>query len=581
MRLKNAPFTRWLLALPIAFFLQSCATTNRGNDVDSHAHSLSVSRHQSTAPHHHSTLTDCSNEQHAPKLYRLGEHAFPVTTINQQAQLYMNQGLIFSYGFNHSEAARSFREAARLDPKLAMAYWGQALVLGPNINAEMDSALENQAQKLIQQAKSLMSNTSPREQALITALEKRYTGNAEHRVANNKAYAQAMRETHQRFPNDQDIAILFVEAVMDLRPWGYWMSDGQPYDGIAEAVEVTEQVLKVNPKHPGALHMHIHLLEATKTPERAEKTADLLLPLVPEAGHLVHMTSHIYQRIGRYADAIKSNQMAISVDEHYLAECKKEGPYANIYYPHNIHFLWYAATFDGQSKLAIKAARETASKADDKLLQEIPITALFRVTPYWTLARFGLWQEVLQEPAPPVFNAFLTGSWHYVRGLAFVATQRTQQAQQELAKLHAILNQLSKKDVILSKNTASSILRIAAEVLAGEIAAASNQFDQAISHLDKAVRLDDALSYTEPPEFHFPPRLALGAILLKAGRANEAEVVYWEDLKRYRNNGWALYGLIEALARQNKVERAAIVKERFQNAWTRADIELKASRFGL
>jgi len=582
MYFRNTHFSLLFLA-SLLIFLPSCTGINKTNTFDLETKSRSaVSNDSNAIPHvHSSTLSGCYDEQHAPKLYRLGEHSFPVTTINQQAQLYMNQGLIFSYGFNHSEAARSFREAARLDPKLAMAYWGQALVLGPNINAEMDSALENQAQKLIQQAKSLMRNISQREQALITALEKRYTGNAEHRVANNKAYAQAMREAHQRFPNDQDIAILFVEAVMDLRPWGYWMADGQPYDGIAEAVEVTEQVLKVNPKHPGALHMHIHLLEATKTPERAEKSADLLLPLVPEAGHLVHMTSHIYQRVGRYADAIKSNQMAISVDEHYLAECKEKGPYLNIYYPHNIHFLWYAATLDGQSKLAIKAARETASKVDDKLLQEIPITALFRVTPYWTLARFGLWQEVLQEPAPPAFNAFLTGSWHYVRGLAFVATQRTQQAQQELAKLHAILNQLSKKDVILSKNTAGNILRIAAEVLAGEIAAASNQFDQAISHLDKAVRLDDALSYTEPPEFHFPPRLALGAILLKAGRANEAEVVYWEDLKRYRNNGWALYGLNQALTAQNKTERATIVKERFQNTWTRADIELKASRFGL
>lgn len=573
MRLKNAPFTRWLLALPIAFLLQSCATTNRGNDVDSTP--------SPSASHNHSTLTDCSNEQHAPKLYRLGEHSFPVTTNNRDAQRYINQGLNLSYGFNHAEAGRAFQEAARLDPKLAMAYWGQALVLGPNINAEMDSALENEAQKLIQQAKSLMYSVSPREQALINALEKRYTGNAERRIVNNKAYAQAMREAHHRFPDDQDIAILFVESIMDLRPWGYWMPDGEPNNGIAEAVEVTEQILRANPKHPGALHLHIHLLEATKTPERAEKSADLLLPLVPEAGHLVHMTSHIYQRVGRYADAVKSNQMAIAVDERYLSGCKKEGPYATIYYPHNIHFLWYAATFDGQSKLAMQAARDTASKVSDEILQKIPIATLFRVTPYWALARFGLWQEILQEPAPPAFNAFLTGSWHYVRGLAFVATQRTQQAQQELAKLHVVLNQLSKKDVILSKNTAGNILRIAAEVLTGEIAAARNQFDQAISHLDKAVRLDDALSYTEPPEFHFPPRLALGAILLKANRPSEAEVVYWEDLKRYRNNGWALYGLIEALALQNKVERAAIVKERFQNAWKRADIELKASRFGL
>ena len=579
MPLRNIQFTEIYLALTISVLLQSCAITN--DTISANPSEKS----QITDNTHQHVMSDakaaCSDEPFAAKLYRLGEHSFPVSTHNRDAQRYMNQGLNLSYGFNHAEAGHAFREAAKLDPNLAMAYWGQALVLGPNINAEMDVTLEIQAHTLVQQAKSLMQNISPREQALINALEKRYTGHAKDRTTNNKAYAQAMREAHQRFPDDQDIAILFVEAVMDLRPWGYWMPDDTPYEGIAEIVSVTEQILKVNPKHPGALHVHIHLMESTKNPEKAEQSADTLLSLVPEAGHLVHMASHIYQRVGRYADAIKSNQMAIAVDENYLAQCLEKGVYPSVYHPHNIHFLWHAATLDGQSKLAIEAARKTASKVDDAMLNEMPITALFRVTPYWALARFGHWQEILQEPAPPVSNAFLMGSWHYVRGLAWVATHQTKQAEQELAKLHYFLNQLSKNDRVISMNSASSILRIASEVLTGEIAAAKNQFDQAILHLDKAVRLDDALLYTEPPEFHFPPRLALGAILLKAGRANEAETVYWEDLKRIRNNGWALFGLMQALTAQNKTERAAIVKERFEQTWQRADRELKASRFGL
>lgn len=580
MRLKNIQFTEIYLTLTISVLLQSCAITN---DTFS-TNSSEKSQIADNTPQDIMSGAEaaCSNEASTAKIYQLGGHSFPVSTHNHDAQKYINQGLNLSYGFNHAEAGRAFQEAAKLDPNLAMAYWGQALVLGPNINAEMDTVLEMQAQQLVQQAKSLMQNISPREQVLINALEKRYTGHAKDRTANNQAYAQAMREAHHRFPEDQDIAILFVEAVMDLQPWGYWMPDDKPYEGIAEAVNITEQILTVNPKHPGALHMHIHLMESTQTPERAEKSADILLPLVPEAGHLVHMTSHIYQRVGRYADAIKSNQMAIAVDENYLAECQnKKGLYATTYYPHNVQFLWYAATLDGQSQLAIETARKTASKVDDAKLNEVPITALFRVTPYWALARFGHWQEILQEPAPPDSSLFLTGSWHYVRGLAQVATQQIPQAKQELKKLHIVLERLSKNDPVISKNSAGSILHVASEVLTGEIAAAKNQFDQAISHLDKAVRLNDALLYTEPPEFHFPPRLALGAILLKAGRADEAETVYWEDLKRFRNNGWALFGLMQALTAQNKTERAAIVKERFEQTWQRANIELKASRFGL
>ncbi|PTN12870.1 tetratricopeptide repeat protein [Nitrosomonas aestuarii] len=527
-----------------------------------------------------SIFATTSADQIAPKLQNLGSHTFPVSTQIEEAQQFINQGINLTYGFNHAEAGRAFREAARLDPTLAMAHWGQALVLGPNINAMMNPDDEVLALKLVQQAKSLMDRASSREQALIIALEKRYTGRAEQREANDKAYAKAMHAVHQRFPDDPDIAMFYVESVMDLRPWGYWMPDGQPHEGTAEIVALTEAVLSRFPTHPGALHLYIHLIEPTSTPERAEKAADTLLTLMPAAGHLVHMPSHIYQRVGRYADSMKSNQLAVAADEDYIEQSKAQGLYAIGYYPHNIHFLWFAATASGQSKVAIESAEKLAGNIDDATLKEMPLTAVFRMVPYWAYARFGLWQKILDLPQPPATNAFLKGSWHYVRGLAFVATGKLAQADKELTRLSIIMQDPSLGGALFSKNTPRTVLRIAPEVLAGEIAAARRQFDTAVSHLEKAVRLEDALIYTEPAEWHYPPRLALGAILLESGRPGEAEVIYWEDLRRNRDNGWALYGLLQALRAQNKTQEAELIEVRFKKAWENADVVLTASRFG-
>jgi len=516
----------------------------------------------------------------APRLLNLGSHTFPVSTGNQLAQQYMNQGLNLSYAFNHAEAGRAFREAARLDPALAMAYWGQALVLGPNINAPMEAKNEALALELVRRAASLGSGASDRERALIGALEKRYTGNPEDRKANDKAYANAMREVHRRFRGDQDIAMLFVESLMDTSPWGYWMRDDYPLEGTKEIVAVTENVLQGNPRHPGATHMYIHLMEPTNMPERAERAADTLLTLMPDAGHLIHMPSHIYLRVGRYEDAINANQRAIAADERYLVRQHEHGFYAMAYFPHNIHFLWAAATADGQSELAIESARKVASTIDDAVLKEMPMTGIFRVVPYWALTRFGKWDEMLQEPEPPSSNAFLKGGWHYARGLAFVAKRQLPQAEQELAALRGIMKDDSLNGRLLSVNTARSVLSIGPAVLAGEIAAARGQFDSAIAYLEQAVRLEDSLAYTEPPEWQAPPRLTLGALLLESGHPAEAETVYWEDLRRNRNNGWALYGLLQALRAQGKNERVALVEERFNKAWARADVKLSASRFG-
>lgn len=516
----------------------------------------------------------------APRLQNLGVHVFPLSTQNAQAQAFINQGLNLAYAFNHGEARRAFREAARLDPTLAMAYWGQALVLGPNINAMMAPNEEPGALELVRKAESLAASASPREQALIGALLKRYSGDPEHRKRNDLAYAEAMRAVHAQFPQDLDIAVLYVESMMDLRPWGYWMPDGRPHEGTAEIVALTEEVLARNPKHPGALHLHIHLLEPTPTPERAERSADTLLHLMPAAGHMVHMPSHIYQRVGRYADAMESNRLAVAADEDYITQCRAQGLYPMAYYPHNIHFLWFAAMFDGQLAAAREAGRKVASKIDDATLSEMPMLAGFRVVPYWTLVRFGQWEDMLKEPAPPASSAYLTGAWQYARGQAFAATGRLAEAKAELAALEKTLEDPALAQPLFSPNTAGAILRVGVPSLAGEIAAAEQRFDDAIAQLEHAVRLEEALVYTEPSEWALPPRHALGAVLLAAGRAGEAETVFWQDLMRHRENGWALTGLAQALRAQNKVELAAVVEKRLTAAWVRADVKPGSARIG-
>jgi len=515
----------------------------------------------------------------APRLQKLGNHVFPVSTRNRQAQLFMNQGLNLSYAFNHAEAGRAYREAERLDPNLAIAYWGEALALGPNINAPMDPAAEPKALEIIQKAMALKPKASAREQALIEALAQRYSGRAEDRRARDVAYADAMRKVHLQFPDDQDIAMLYVESVMDLRPWGYWTRDGMPYERTAEVVALTEKTIAQNPQHPGALHFYIHLMEAYQS-EKAEAAADRLLTLMPAAGHMVHMPAHIYQRVGRYADAVRSNELAIAADEDYISQCRAQGLYPMAYYPHNLHFLWFAATAEGNSKLAIEAARKAASRVDDETLKAVPLLAGFRVVPYYALTRFGKWDEMLREPEPPATSAYLRGMWHYARGTAFLGKGQTNEAEQEFATLSELMADKSLDQPLFSPNTGRAVLSIAQEVLTGEIAASKKNYDIAIAHLERAARLEDALVYTEPAEFHYPPRHALGAVLLEANRPAEAETVYWEDLKRNRENGWALFGLMQALKAQGKNDDAAFVEARFKKAWARADVTLSASRFG-
>ncbi|HYX30587.1 MAG TPA: hypothetical protein VE863_18775 [Pyrinomonadaceae bacterium] len=568
MRITRFVFFSVVLVSVIVGFHRTCFAQDQ-KPMPDHVHYRASAETTQTTP----------TGQIAPRLQKLGTHVFPVSTNNKQAQLFMNQGLNLSYAFNHAEAGRAYREAERLDPNLAIAYWGEALALGPNINAPMSPDSEAPALAAIKKADALRANASPQELALIDALKYRYTGKAEERRANDVAYADAMRKVHLQFPNDDDISMLYVESVMDLRPWGYWTKDGTPYERTSEIVALTEKVIAHNPNHPGALHLYIHLMEAFQA-DKAEAAADRLLTLMPAAGHMVHMPAHIYQRVGRYADAAKSNVMAIAADEDYIAQCHAQGLYPMAYYPHNLHFLWFASTAEGNSKVAIQAARKAASGVDDGTLKAVPLLAGFRVVPYYALTRFGKWDEMLREPEPPATSVYLKAMWHYARGTAFLGRGQTSDADQELAKLNALMPDKSLDGPLFSPNTARAIVTIAQEVLTGEIDAAKKNYDSAVTHLERAVRLEDALVYTEPAEFHFPPRQALGAVLLDAGRPAEAETVYWEDLRRNRENGWSLFGLMQALKAQGKNEDAALVEARFKKAWANADVKLNSSRFG-
>jgi tetratricopeptide (TPR) repeat protein len=517
----------------------------------------------------------------APRLQNLGVHTFPVTTKVPRAQLFVNQGVNLAYGFNHAEAARAFAEAARLDPRCAMAYWGHALVLGPNINAPMNPEDEPKAFDLVQKAIALKSRVSPRERDYIDAVAARYTGKAEDRRSADRAFAEAMRRLTVKYPADLDARAIFAESLMDLTPWNYWTRDGLPYPETREIQASLEHVLAKNPNHPGGLHYWIHLWEATDTPERAEAEADRLLPLMPGAGHIVHMPAHIYQRVGRHADVVKSNLQAAKADEDYIAQCRAQGIYPLGYYPHNLHFIWMGATASGQSRLALDSARKVAGAIPHEALGTVPILQGFLVVPYWAMVRFGQWDDILADKGPRHDTPFTRGAWRYARAMALIAKDRIPDAESELAELKKVVaDPALKGQVTFSSNTGYAILRIAPEVIAGEIAAKRKDWNTATLHLDRAIRYEDALIYQEPPDWHAPVRQTLGAVLIEAGRADEAEVVYWEDLKKNPENGWSLHGLALALKAQGKPEDAARVEERLRRAWKDADVRLTTARIG-
>lgn len=508
----------------------------------------------------------------APRLQNLGVHKFPVSTKSERAQLFINQGVNLAYAFNHAEAARSFAEAARLDPKLPMAYWGHALVLGPNINAPMTPEDEPKAYELAQKAVALKGRATPRERMYIDAVAARYTGRPEDRAKGDKAYVAAMEKLIAAYPDDVDAQALYAEALMDLMPWSYWTRDGQPHEGTRHIINSLERALAKNENHPGALHLWIHLWEATDTPERAEAEADRLLPLMPGAGHIVHMPAHIYQRVGRHADVIKVNQLAAQADEDYIAQCKAQGLYPLAYYPHNLHFIWMGATSAGQKKLALESANKLAGQVPHDALATVPILQGFLVVPYWAMVRFEEWNAILADKGPHHKTLYTRAAWHYARAMAYTGLDRLDEAASELTTLRAVVDDPAmQKEATFSSNSGYAVMRIAPEVVAGEIAAKKKDWETAISHLERAVRYEDALVYQEPHDWHAPARQNLAAVLFAAGRLDEAETVYWEDLKRHAESGWSLAGLRDVLKAQGKSDQAALVETRLRKAWKDSD----------
>jgi tetratricopeptide (TPR) repeat protein len=516
----------------------------------------------------------------APVFTGLGVHHMAITTAAPETQRFFDQGVRLMFGFNHAEAIRSFREAARLDPKCAMCWWGVAAALGPNINLPMPDDAVAPAWQALRKAQDLAPGVSPREQAWIAALGARYSADkTADRAALNEAYAQAMGRLVRQYPDDLDAATFYAEAMMDTQPWDYWAADAKTPKGHGgEIIAVLEDVIRRAPEHPGALHLYIHAVEASTTPERAEAAADRLLKLMPQAGHIVHMPSHIYYRVGRYADSAAANELAAKVDEDYIAACKAQGFYPAGYYGHNIHFLWTSSEMEGRYQAAIDASRRLVKAVDAaNTAKSLSVAELYVFTPVVTLLRFGKYREVLAEPAPDKALSLDYAMWLYAQGFAHANTGSASAARADRRQLAA----LTKVDFSRFANfgvPAKAMTEVALASLDGEIARTAGDLEGAIGHFRRAQQLERALPYTEPAYWHRPISHLLGAALMQAGRHAEAEAVYEESLNHYRRDGWALMGLAKALEAQGKSEAARLAAERFSQTWRRADTRIDGSR---
>ncbi len=516
----------------------------------------------------------------APVFTGLGAHTHRVSTHNPDTQRFFDQGVDLLFGFNHAEAIRSFREGARLDPDCAMCWWGVAVALGPNINMTMPPDAVLPAWQALSKAVTLEPKASPEEREWIEALRARYAETPPHdRHALDEAYAKAMGQLWKAHPEDLDAGTFYAEALMDTQPWDYWRLDGVTPKGHArEIVSTLEAIIRRAPNHPGALHLYIHAVEATTTPERAEGAADRLLVLMPEAGHIVHMPSHIYYRVGRYADAARVNEQAALVDEAYIAQCKAQGFYPAGYYGHNIHFLWTSSEMEGRYKTALGAARRLVKAVDAaETAKTLPPAELYAFTPVATLLRFGKWDEILAEPLPDPALKLDTAFWLYARGFAHANKSDMAAAR---ADREALGDLATKADFSRYGDTpARQMTDVALALLDGEISRTSGNLADAIARFRLAWTLEQNLPYSEPPYWHQPTSHLLGAVLLQAHKAGDAEAVYRQSLKTYRGDGWALHGLVIALETQGKTPQADEARKAFTTAWQLADVTPETSRF--
>jgi len=478
----------------------------------------------------------------APTFKGMGRHHHPITTRLELAQRYFDHGLTLCYNFNHAEAIRSFEGAAQVDPDCAMAYWGIAFASGPNINAPMDTNAVPIAWNALQKAIALKPKATERERDYIDALAKRYSKDVmQDRSSLDKAFASAMRDVAAKHPADMDAQTLYAEASMDTSPWNYWQPDLTPKPEAKEALATIESVLRQVPSHSGADHLYIHLVEAGPNPHKGVPSADRIGKLTPKAGHLVHMASHIYVRVGRYHDAVVANERASAADETYIKIAKPKGMYPGGYYPHNVFFLWYANDLEGRSRESIAAAQKLSQYTIGLVCGAIEGPRQ-RYAPILAYARFGRWADILKQSAPADQYLYDQAMVHYARGLAFAATGDPAEADKELRRFKDLQNNAGVKAMDNPYFPGTKILAVGEQVLAGKIADARGDRKQLVEHMRKAVAAEDELSYMEPPYWYYSAKLSLGAALIKAGQPAEAEKVFRDDLKDFPDCGHSYRG---------------------------------------
>lgn len=520
----------------------------------------------------------------APLLNGLGSHSFTISSKVEGVQEYFNQGLIMAFAFNHAESIRSFKAAQKLDPNCAICFWGEALALGPNINVTSDGkAIMSPQDRLdaferTNKAIALIEFASPKEKDFILTLKSRYNGDVNSsRVPLDIAYAEAMEALSSKYSDDTDAASLYAEALMNTMPWNYWAEDGNPKPDTIKVINTIESVLDKDPNHPLAIHLYIHAVEASSNPGRAEEAADRLADLVPGAGHLVHMPSHIYWRVGRYEDASLANIAAAKVDEEYIAQCNAQGFYPALYYPHNIHFLWAASTMEGMSDLSIESAIKVSNYVSPEQIRNIPFLEFFHTIPLLSYVRFAKWDKVFSYERPDDDFKFSNSIFNYALSVAHAANGNILEANRFQSM---ILNDIESEEVnamVMAGHPTKSLMKIASLLASGSIDMYSSKYSEAITSFEEAVTIQDTLPYTEPPFWYYPTRQTLGHALLMNNSFEEAALVFEKDLKDYPRNGWSYFGLHLAQNKLNNQEKSIEALNKFKEIWGRADISINSS----
>ena len=520
----------------------------------------------------------------APLLNGLGSHSFTISSKVEGVQEYFNQGLIMAFAFNHAESIRSFKAAQKLDPNCAICFWGEALALGPNINVTSDGkAIMSPQDRLdaferTNKAIALIEFASPKEKDFILTLKSRYNGDVNSsRVPLDIAYAEAMEALSSKYSDDTDAASLYAEALMNTMPWNYWAEDGNPKPDTIKVINTIESVLDKDPNHPLAIHLYIHAVEASSDPGRAEEAADRLADLVPGAGHLVHMPSHIYWRVGRYEDASLANIAAAKVDEEYISQCNAQGFYPALYYPHNVHFLWAASTMEGMSDLSIESAIKVSNYVSPEQIRNIPFLEFFHTIPLLSYVRFAKWDKVFSYERPDDDFKFSNSIFNYALSVAHAANGNSLEANRFQSM---ILNDIESEEVnamVMAGHPTKSLMKIASLLASGSIDMYSSKYSEAITSFEEAVIIQDTLPYTEPPFWYYPTRQTLGHALLMNNSFEEAALVFEKDLKDYPRNGWSYFGLHLAQNKLNNQEESIEALNKFKEIWGRADISINSS----